>query len=127
MGHYSKAQCHDCGEVYEEHIGGSFTSQGLKCDKCGKTMEIHCHDIPELSIQLLGYEDYCAVARILPDKNSRDRKKLKRISLEEFNRGVEEFAGKCDCGGKYTFDAPPRCPKCCSTNIKEVGSKLFYD
>jgi predicted Zn-ribbon and HTH transcriptional regulator len=34
---------------------------------------------------------------------------------------------KCACGGKFTKDAPPRCPECKSTDIEEGGATIFYD
>ena len=43
-------------------------------------------------------------------------------------RSFEEYAGKCECGGNYTMDAPPRCPNCGSTNFERDHTKdLMYD
>jgi len=39
--------------------------------------------------------------------------KEKRMSLEE----SEKFLPPCTCGGKFTFDASPRCPQCGSTEF----------
>jgi len=32
-----------------------------------------------------------------------------------YKENVILFLSPCTCGGKFTFDAPPRCPKCGST------------
>ena len=63
-----------------------------------------------------------------PDKDIRENANVEPISEEEYNNGVEAFAGKCRCGGKFTFDAPPRCPKCRSTEFDEDDSQILcYD
>jgi len=49
------------------------------------------------------------------------------ISEHDYYIGVEALAGKCRCGGHYTFDAPPRCPKCLSTHISEGMTICNYD
>ncbi len=35
----------------------------------------------------------------------------------------------CKCGGTFSTDAPPRCPKCRSTNLKRDpdGIEILYD
>lgn len=35
--------------------------------------------------------------------------------------------GRCSCGGAISNDAPPRCPKCRSTEYEIVGNYLNYD
>jgi len=43
-------------------------------------------------------------------------------------RSFEEYAGKCEFGGNYTIDAPPRCPNSRSTNFEVDHTKdLMYD
>jgi len=42
-------------------------------------------------------------------------------------RVFEVYAGKCKCGGSYSFEAAPRCPKCRSVNIKKDGITIMYD
>ena len=40
----------------------------------------------------------------------------------------EDFERKCECGGNYTMDAPPRCPNCRSTNFEHDFTKFsLYD
>ena len=60
--------------------------------------------------------------------------KLKTVYFMELReapskyRSFEEYAGKCECGGNYTMDAPPRCPNCRSTNFEVDHTKdLMYD
>jgi hypothetical protein len=54
------------------------------------------------------------------------------IGFDEFDKpeddaGVEAAAGSCECGGRFTFDAPPRCPRCRSTHIEEGPPTILYD
>ncbi|MDD5172139.1 MAG: hypothetical protein PHF60_03835 [Candidatus ainarchaeum sp.] len=37
---------------------------------------------------------------------------------------IEKAAGKCDCGGRNTSDAPPRCPSCKSKNL-DISNKIM--
>jgi len=51
------------------------------------------------------------------------------IGKEEYLQGVERFAGKCICGGKFRFDASPRCPKCGSDDFEmdPDAPMAYYD
>ncbi len=42
-------------------------------------------------------------------------------------RAFEDYAGKCECGGNFTHDAPLRCPNCRSTEIESSDLTLLYD
>jgi hypothetical protein len=51
------------------------------------------------------------------------------LSDAEYHSAVEEIVGSCQCGGSYRFDAPPRCPKCRSTELDDdpSGAHILYD
>lgn len=68
-----------------------------------------------------------SVATSEHNENVRKHAPVEPISEEEYYRGVNAIAGKCRCGGVYTLDAPPRCPKCHSTRIKEGKAVVMYD
>ena len=36
---------------------------------------------------------------------------------------------RCECGGRFTQSAPPRCPKCGSTDVERdpEGDEIMYD
>jgi predicted Zn-ribbon and HTH transcriptional regulator len=57
----------------------------------------------------------------------RDHVDVEPLSSEEYYAAVEMAAGKCECGGKLSFDAPARCPKCGSTQIEEGPEIVCYD
>jgi hypothetical protein len=51
------------------------------------------------------------------------------VQTEKLNKYVEAMVKPCRCGGKYTFDAPPRCPECRSIHLEETGEEpsIYYD
>lgn len=85
--------------------GGGMTFYLVRCDQCGRTKTISFD-------KLTGLNELSA---------------HKHISEEEFNLGIETFAGKCRCKGQFKVDAPPRCPKCHSTRIEESEPDTMYD
>jgi hypothetical protein len=82
----------------------------------------------------------CAVPRPLADKPGRGfptRRKwiaLQQLFLHgeyersEYEGRAEALLKPCDhCGGRYAFDALPRCPQCRSTRIERGQLILHYD
>jgi uncharacterized OB-fold protein len=51
------------------------------------------------------------------------------LDEKEYHTRVEQFAGKCKCGGKFSFLGKPRCPKCHSSEYTEDphGMRTFCD
>ena len=46
---------------------------------------------------------------------------------DEFEEGVEAFAGQCSCGGRFRYGAPVRCPSCYSTDVEQGKIRRLYD
>lgn len=129
MGRRYRAKCIDCGASFTVNEGGGFFFYILRCDKCGKTNNISFDDLGELHDRFLkGLPcPYCA-ASSEHDKYVKEHVDVEPISEDEYHRAVEKFAGKCKCGGQFTFDAPIRCRKCRSTHFKECGGTItMYD
>lgn len=128
MGHQVQAKCLDCGRTFTVDHGGGFFFHLLRCDKCGKTKSIGFEDLGELHLRYLkGLPGPYCVASSEHDRNIREHVPVEPISEDEYHRGVEAFAGKCKCRGKYTLDAPPRCPKCRSARVEEGETTVMYD
>ncbi len=128
MGHTVEAKCLDCGKSFEVDHGGGFFFHLVRCVKCGKTKAIRFDELGILHLQFLkGLQGPYCVASAEHDKDVRENAPVEPISREEYYSSVETIAGKCNCGGKFTFDAPPRCPKCHSTKIEEGKFGLCYD
>lgn len=128
MGHQVDAKCLDCDGSFTVEHGGGFFFHLLRCDKCGKTKSIDFGKLGELHLRYLKGLDgpYC-VASSEHDENVRENVRVEPISEDEYHSGIEAMAGKCRCRGKYTLDAPPRCPKCRSTHLKEGDVTVMYD
>jgi hypothetical protein len=128
MGHTTKATCLVCGESFTvKHDGGLFFHL-VRCDTCGKTKTITFDRLGELHLRYLkGLSGPYCVASAEHDRHVRENMDIEPISEDEYLRGVEKFAGKCSCRGKYTFDAIPRCPECRSADIEEGEPHGLYD
>lgn len=128
MGHQVSSKCVECGNTFTVDHGGGFVFHLLRCDKCGKTKSIGFDRLGELHLRYLkGLPGPYCVGTSEHDKHVREHVDVEPISEHEYHRGVEKIAGKCRCRGKYVFDAPPRCPKCHSANIKEGEITGMYD
>lgn len=55
--------------------------------------------------------------------------KPKSVNLrKEIDPEAADPWGRCRCGGEFSHDAPPRCPKCHSTNYEEIpGTEIITD
>ena len=124
MGHTAETKCLDCGFEYEESYGGGFTFHQLRCDRCGKEKMTGFDELGELLQRFLkGRPGYYGTTDAEMDANA----PVEPISEKEYHKGVETFAGGCRCGGDYKLGAPPRCPKCRSTQLEEGQAGIMFD
>jgi len=120
--------CKDCGTGYRVSSGGGFIFHKLHCDQCGKEKDVLFMEIEDLhSRYLKGLKVPYSTATLAHDKYVQENYKGEPISAKEYYKEIENYAGKCDCGGNYTFDAASRCPNCKSTNYEPTGDLLLYD
>ncbi len=128
MGHQVQAKCLDCGSTFTVNHDGGFFFHLIRCDKCGRTKSIGFDELGELHLRYLkGLPGPYCIASLEQDRNIREYARVEPISEHEYQRGIEAIAGKCRCRGKYTLDAPPRCPKCRSTRVEEGNITCDYD
>jgi hypothetical protein len=100
----------------------------LRCNKCGIEKDIGFEELGELHLRYLkGLSGPYCVATGEHDKQVQDDPDIEPITEKEYHRGVEAFAGKCKCEGQFRFKAKPRCPKCKSTDFKEVDTGICFD
>lgn len=128
MGHISSAKCLECGEAFELDSGGGFFFHLVRCDVCGVTKSVSFDDLGEFhSRYLKGLSGPYCIASTEHDENVRKQAPIQPISEAEYYTKIEAIAGKCSCGGNFTLNAPPRCPKCHSTHTEEGEPTVFYD
>ena len=128
MGHRFKATCNGCGSEFEGSDGGGFFFHLLRCDRCGEGRAIGFEEIGEPHLQYLKGlgGPYCG-ASSEADEIVRETYPGEPITEEQYHQAVERQAGNCDCGGRFVFDAPVRCPKCRSTDIEQGEILMMYD
>jgi Zn finger protein HypA/HybF involved in hydrogenase expression len=130
MGHTYGAKCGECGAEFEVSEGGGFTFHLLHCDRCGKGKSISFDKIGELHLRYVkGLDMPYSTVTWDSDRFIQETYTGEPISEAEYHQEIEKLTRKCRCGGRYRFDAPPRCPKCRSTDIEQdpmVGG-LDYD
>ena len=110
MGHTTGGKCLDCGEIFTIYNGGGMNFDLLRCDKCGNTKLMRFIYIDNYFL-LSGQLDPYRALNIQPDIS------LKFISRNDY---IEAVGGNCICGGEYTLNAHPRCPKCHSKRLGDV-------
>lgn len=89
-------ECEHCGTLlsneYPQSIHAGFSNLGfMYCNKCPNLLLWESYD--NVYIELIGHKHPWTLT-------------------EEEKRKVEDNAIKCECGGKFQFDAKPRCPEC---------------
>ncbi len=111
--------CNTCDEKFEICDGGGFSFHLLHCDKCGKDKSIEFEEIGEAHLRYVkGLPGPYTITSRENDKNIQDNYPGNPMSEDEYHAAVEDLAGACKCGGHYKFDAPTRCPKCKSTDLR---------
>lgn len=128
MGHEVQSKCLDCGSDFFVRQGGGFFFHLLRCNRCGKTKSIGFNRLGELHQRYLkGLPGPYCVASSDHDRKVQAEAQVEPISEDEYHASIEAMVGKCRCGGKYTLDAPPRCPRCRSTRVEEGEITVMYD
>lgn len=128
MGSRYEVICKECGKKYDANYGGGLSTHLLHCDKCGKEKWIGFSELGEIHLKFIkGLDTPYSIATGESDKYTQDNYPGDPINEDEYFRLIEEFAGKCECGGSYTFDAKPRCPKCRSKDSKSATLTVLYD
>jgi len=130
MGRQYSVKCTQCGYAFNVNEGNGFFFHLLHCNSCG---EEHLVGFDEIGEAHLRYRKglpgpYC-VASSECDTSVRDNYPGEPLSEGEYLSIVEQIAGACSCGGSFRFDAPPRCPKCESSELEynPEGPSLYYD
>jgi hypothetical protein len=122
-----QAACNKCKTHFTASKGGGRKFDLLHCDHCGAEHGINHDEIGN------PYKRYCnSVEALFQFRRGRDENHIVKsirnllsgvwysVSTFQYNRAVEKKAGKCQCGGRFKFDAPPRCPGCLSHEFTEI-------
>ncbi len=124
MGQMFEATCQSCRKEFVASEGGGFAFESLRCAACGEATAV--------SFERIG-TPYLAYLKglncVLPEPNGADGQSYpgEPIGEAEYHRAVEAIAGACECGGRFTFDAPLRCPTCRSDQIERGRTTMHFD
>jgi len=128
MGHEARAHCRECGAGFAVRQGGGFSFHLLRCDQCGSTRAVAFDDLGVLHLRYIKGlpTPYCLATEEL-DSYVQKNAVVEPLGEGEYRREVETVVGSCAWGGRYTFDASPRCPKCRSVRIEIAKPTVMYD
>ncbi|MHC9510556.1 FmdB family zinc ribbon protein [Kangiella sp. M94] len=108
MGKLYQYQCNSCKHEFEFTQGPIMAGHVAHCEDCGKE-KLLAPD--ELLMELWGYHSF-------------DYEWDPELSDNE-PKLTTAVTGKCACGGNYSLNARPRCPKCRSDDINQDNSRII--
>lgn len=124
------AICNACGHRFEAREGSGFFFHVLHCDTCGAEKIIPFDQLGEAHLRYIKGPagPHSKTTRSL-DKFVQKNYPDPPLSEEEYHAIVEETAGDHACGGHFCFDAPVRCPKCGSADLRNDpdAPAVMYD
>lgn len=113
MGSASGFICKACGARFRISSGGGFYFDLLHCDTCGADRSIGHHELGDIHLRFVkGLPGPYAVARSEADRRIQREYPGEPIGREEYHTLAEATLELCACGGRFRYDAPPRCPDC---------------
>ena len=106
MGQMIRSTCAACGKVAHQIDGAMMAGYRPRCADCGRAGLVSIEDV---------VEDETAQTDAPADPGESEAGDESAWSRRQ--RRVLELAGTCKCGGRFTADAPLRCPSCRSTDL----------
>lgn len=116
MGSVTRYVCKACGTEFPVRDGGGFFFDMLHCDACGRAQGLGHRDLGEVHLRFVkGLDHPYAIARLEVDRRIQEEYPGEPLSGDEYHAAAEATAAPCSCGGRFTYDAPARCPNCRSS------------
>lgn len=131
MGSMSGHICTACGTRFSARWGGGFLFDLLHCDACGRAQSVAHQELGDIHLRFVkGLGRPYAVCRWEMDRRIQDEYPGEPLTRDEYHAAAEATLEPCPCGGRFRYDAPPRCPSCGSTSeawVKdpEAGVMLY--
>jgi len=93
-------------------IGGAFLYHLLHCDSCGAEMAIPFEELGDVHKRYIKGLDvpYSSITQEGAREIQRNFEG-EPLDREAYHAAVEKNVGLCDCGGRFTLRASPRCPE----------------
>jgi len=122
--------CKSCGTRFSAREGGGFFFDLLHCDRCGKAASVGHEELGDIHLRFVkGLRVPYALARAAMDRRIQQEYPGEPLSRDGYHAASEATLDPCPCGGRFSYDAPPRCPTCASTRETwdPTGSTMHYD
>ena len=132
MGHASGFICRTCGGHFTVQDGGGFFFDLLHCDACGAPRSVSHRELGDIHLRFVkGLPGPYAIARMTMDREIQRRYPGRPSSRDEYHAAAEATLNPCDCGGRFRYEGPARCPACHSTiddwDPDPNAPGMFYD
>jgi len=108
MGKLYQYQCNSCKHEFEFTQGPIMAGHVAHCEDCGQEKLLAPDELP---VELSGYHSF-------------DYKWESELTEKE-PKLTTAATGLCSCGGNYSLQARPRCPKCRSDDINQDNSRII--
>jgi hypothetical protein len=113
MGSRSGFICRACGARFAVSSGGGFYFDLLHCDTCGASRSVGHRELGDIHLSFVkGLPGPYAVTRSDMDRQIQRDYPGEPIDRATYHAMAEATLEPCPCGGRFSYDAPPRCPKC---------------
>ena len=132
MGTSAGYVCKSCGTRFGARDGGGFFFDLLHCDRCGKAASVGHEELGDIHLRFVkGLKVPYAVCRAAMDRRIQQEYPGEPLSRDDYHAAAEGTLDPCPCGGRFLYDAPPRCPTCASTSEmwapNPKASRVHYD
>ncbi|MFP4056217.1 MAG: hypothetical protein ACLF0G_05045 [Candidatus Brocadiia bacterium] len=112
--------CQACGGRSRVREGGGRGHYLLHCESCGRATTVFRDQVLDAHLRYL--KGLPEEGRALSADYDRERVEShpgEPIPLEAYWAAIEAAAGACACGGRFSLEAPPRCPNCRSADLED--------
>ena len=121
------ATCRKCQTRFRASEHGGVNFHLLHCDNCGAEKTVSHKDLGKIHLKFIkGLPIPYSSASAKFDTFIQKFYPVASIGEKEYFHAIEEYAGKCICGGKYSMKAGPRCPQCNSPEIDKHNCDIGY-
>lgn len=96
--------------------GGGFFFDLLHCGTCGAERHVGHDEVGDIHLAFVkGLPGPYAVSRMELDWQIKRDYEGEPLTRDEYRAAAEATLEPCACGGRFSYEAEPRCPACRST------------
>ncbi len=116
MGAMSGWICRRCQAHFTASRGGGFFFDELHCEACGASTTVGHKELGDIHLRYIkGLGMPYTMARAEMDRRIQEEYPGEPLDEAGYHAAAEATLDPCPCGGRFRYDAGPRCPACRST------------